>query len=78
METRHQGKALMTALCLFIGIIVIVQLWLLSAAVDALLSGNTTVLVPATLASLALFAVNFGLLMYGVSFDRRIGGGSRG
>jgi hypothetical protein len=78
METRRQGKALMTALCLFIGIVVIVQLWLLSAAVDALLSGNTTVLVPATLASLALLAVNFGLLMYGVTFDRRIRGGSRG
>jgi hypothetical protein len=72
METRQQGRALMTALCLFIGIVLVVQLWLLSAAVDALLSGDDSVLLPATLASFALLAVNGGLLAYGVSFDRRI------
>jgi len=72
METRQQGRALMTALCLFIGIVLIVQLWLLSAAVDALLSDDRAVLVPAALASLALLAVNAGLLAYGIAFDRRL------
>lgn len=72
METRRQGRALMTALCLFIGIVLIVQLWLLSAAVDALLAGDDAVLLPATLASFALLGVNAGLLAYGISFDRRI------
>ncbi len=78
METRRQGRALMTALCLFIGIVLIVQLWLLSAAVDALLAGDDAVLVPATLASFALLAVNAGLLAYGISFDRRIARVPRG
>ncbi|HEX8953946.1 MAG TPA: DUF6755 family protein [Polyangia bacterium] len=72
METRQQGRALMSALCLFIGIVLVVQLWLLSAAVDAFLSGDAAVLVPATIASVALLAVNGGLLAYGISFDRRI------
>ena len=72
METRRQGRALLTALCLFIGIVLVVQLWLLSAAVDALLGGDDAVLVPATLASLALVAVNAGLLAYGLAFDRRV------
>ncbi|MGZ3405277.1 MAG: DUF6755 family protein [Polyangia bacterium] len=72
METRLQGRALMSALCLFIGIVVVVQLWLLSAAVDALLGGETAVLTPAAIASAALLLVNGGLLWYGVSFDRRL------
>ena len=78
METRQQGRALMTALSLFIGIVLIVQLWLLSAAVDALLSGDDAVLLPATIASVALLAVNAGLLAYGISFDRRIARRPRG
>lgn len=78
METRQQGRALMSALCLFIGIVLVVQLWLLSAAVDALLSGDNGVLLPATLASFALLGVNGGLLAYGVSFDRRISRVPRG
>ena len=72
METRRQGRALMSALCLFIGIVVVVQLWLLSAAVDALLGGHTTVLIPAAIASAALLVVNAGLLGYGLAFDRRV------
>ena len=72
METRPQGRALMSALCLFIGIVVVVQLWLLSAAVDALLGGHTAVLTPAAIASFALLLANVGLLTYGISFDRRI------
>jgi hypothetical protein len=78
METRTQGGALMAALCLFIGIVVVIQLWLLSAAVDALLGGNQAVLWPAALASLFLLAVNVGLLLFAVSYDRRLARVPRG
>lgn len=78
METRTQGGPLMSALCLFIGIVVVIQLWLLSAAVDALLGGDLGVLWPAALASLFLLAVNVGLLVYAFSYDRRLRRVSRG
>ncbi len=78
METRTQGGALMAALCLFIGLVVVIQLWLLSAAVDAMLGGNRAVLWPATLASLALFGVNGGLLLLALRYDRRLRRVARG
>ncbi len=78
METRTQGGALMAALCLFIGLVVVIQLWLLSAAVDAMLGGNRAVLWPATLASLALFVVNGGLLLLALRYDRRLRRVARG
>jgi hypothetical protein len=68
----------MAALCLFIGIVVVIQLWLLSAAVDALLSGNQAVLWPAALASLFLLLINVGFLLFAVSYDRRVARVSRG
>lgn len=73
METRQQGTSLLTALCLLIGIVVVVQLWLVSAALDALLGGETAILVPAAIASAALAVLNAGLLSYGLAFDRRLG-----
>jgi hypothetical protein len=78
METRTQGGALMAALCLFIGTVLVIQLWLLSAAVDALLGGDDAVLWPAALASLFLLLLNIGLLLFALSYDRRLARASRG
>jgi hypothetical protein len=72
VETRGQGLPLFTGICFLIGTLVIVQLWLLAAALDAARSEMPHVLVPATIASLALFLVNAGLLWYVVDFDRRL------
>ncbi len=72
METRPQGLPLFTGICFLIGTLVIVQLWLLAAALEAALSAMPHVLVPATIASLVLLAVNAGLLKYVVDFDRRL------
>ena len=74
METRQQAFALFTAVSLLIGIIVIIQLWLVGAALDALLAGQTTVLAPAALASAALLAINAGLLVLIARLDRRVTG----
>ncbi|HEY7957519.1 MAG TPA: DUF6755 family protein [Polyangia bacterium] len=72
METRRQGLSLMTALCLLIGTLLVIQLWLVAASLDALYAGDVGVLVPAALVSLGMFAVNGFLLWYGADFDRRL------
>ena len=74
METRRQGLTLITALVLLIGVVVIIQIWLVAAALDALLSGDRAVLLPSALVSAALLGVNGGLLWYVLSFDKRVQG----
>jgi hypothetical protein len=59
----------MTAICAFIAVLLIIQIWLVSAALEALLSNDRAVLLPAALASFALFAINGGLLLHAVRFD---------
>jgi uncharacterized membrane protein YidH (DUF202 family) len=72
MDTPRQGLPLFTAICLLVGTLVVIQLWLLAAAIDALLSGHTNVLIPAALASIVVFLVNGGLLLHALNFDRRV------
>ncbi len=72
METRQQGSTLFSAILVLIATLVVLQLWLLAAALDALLGRQTAVLVPAAIASTALLVMNAGLLWYVVSFDERL------
>ena len=72
METRQQGSTLFSAVLVLIAILVVIQLWLVAAAVDALLSRQMAVLVPTAIASSVLFALSGGLLWYVVSFDARL------
>ena len=72
METRAQALPLFTAICVLIGVLVIVQLWLLAASLESVLAGDTGPATPATIASALLLAANAGLLLYVVSLDRRI------
>ena len=72
METRKQGTTLFTAIAVLIGMLVVIQLWLVAAALEALLSGNRGALLPAAIASVVLLLVNAGLLLYIVRFDERI------
>ena len=72
METRQQGSTLFSAILVLIATLVVLQLWLLAAALDALLGRQTGVLVPAAIASTALLVMNAGLLWYVVSFDERL------
>lgn len=59
----------MTAICAFIAVMLIIQVWLVSAALEALLSNQREVLLPAAVASLVLFVINGGLLLHAVRFD---------
>jgi hypothetical protein len=72
METRQQGSTLFSAVLVLIAILVVIQLWLVAAAVDALMSRQMVVLVPTAIASGVLFALSGGLLWYVVSFDARL------
>ncbi len=81
METRGQGLPLFTGICFLIGTLLVIQLWLLAAALEAARSGMPHFLWPATAASLVLFLLNAGLLWYVLDFDRRLrrqGGGRDG
>ena len=72
METRQQGSTLFSAVLVLIALLVVIQLWLVAAALEALFSRQFVVLVPTAIASGMLFALSGGLLWYVVSFDARL------
>jgi len=72
METQRQGLALMTAICVFMGTLLIAQLWLLAAALDAYRRHDFSPLWGAAVVSVILLALNGGLLLYVLDFDRRL------
>ena len=62
--TREQRATVVYGMLSFVVIIVILQLWLLTATMNAFLGGDGRVVWPAAAASLACFALNAGLLWY--------------
>jgi hypothetical protein len=70
--TRRQGVPLFTAIGALIFTLVVIQLWLVSAALDALLAGERSVLWPAAAASGAIALANGGLVLYALGYDRRL------
>ncbi|HEX6439554.1 MAG TPA: DUF6755 family protein [Candidatus Binatia bacterium] len=67
---RHQKKTILSGVLCFVMILVILQLWLLTASMNAYLGGDESVLVPAALASIACLGLNLGLLWYVYALDR--------
>ena len=61
---RSQLMTIVNGILLFVVLIVILQLWLLTATMNAYLGGDTATAVPAALASLVCLALNVGLLRY--------------
>jgi uncharacterized protein DUF6755 len=72
VETRQQGSTLFSAVLVLIATVVVIQLWLISTAVDALLGRQKDLLLPTTIGSCALFLISAGLVWYVISFDRRL------
>jgi hypothetical protein len=72
VQQREQGLTLFTAILWLVGVLVIIQLWLVAGALDALLAGARGVLVPAAVASCLLFLANGGLLLFVLRLDRLI------
>ena len=61
---RSQRMTITNGILVFVVLIVILQLWLLTATMNAYLGGDTAIVVPALLASLACLGLNAGLLVY--------------
>ncbi len=70
MSLRRQGTTLFAAMLAFVGAAVVLQLWLLTLSVEALLSGSYKTLIPAAAGSTVLLVINAGLLRYVFRFDR--------
>ncbi len=60
----HQRKTIVSGILTLVLILAILQLWLLSATMNAYLAGDDSVLIPAALASAACLLLNAGLLRY--------------
>ena len=66
---RAQRMPIVNAMLAFVVLIVILQLWLLTATMNAYLGGDTSTVVPAACGSLACLGLNAGLLWYLVGLD---------
>lgn len=67
--SRSQRTTIVSGILCFVGLITILQLWLLVASMNAFLGGDDGVLLPATLVSLGCLGLNFGLLYYTYELD---------
>ena len=67
---RSQRMTIILGILSIIVLIVILQLWLLTATMNAYLGGDTTILWPAALASLICLGLNAGLLWYLYGLER--------
>lgn len=70
MSSKTQGTTLFAAILVLIASAVVLQLWLLTVSMEALLSGEYKTLIPAAAGSTLLLAINAGLLRYVLRFDR--------
>ena len=62
--TREQRTTVVSGVLCIVLILVVLQLWLLSATMNAYLGGDDSVVWPALGASLGCLALNLGLLRY--------------
>ena len=62
--SRDQRTVIVYGMLVFVLILVILQLWLLTATMNAWLGGDDSVVWPAAAVSAAVFALNAGLLAY--------------
>lgn len=62
--TREQRTGITYGILCFVLILVILQLWLLTATMNAYLGGDDSVIWPAAATSVACLLLNLGLLRY--------------
>ena len=61
---RSQRMTIVNGALVFVIVLVVLQLWLLTATMNAYLGGDMTTALPAALASLACLGVNVWVLSY--------------
>ena len=69
--SRQQKTTIIFGILSIVLIMVVLQLWLLTATMNAYLAGQEKVIVPAAIASIVCFALNVGLLSYIYKMERR-------
>jgi len=69
-QTRNQRLSIIYGILSVVVILVVMQLWLLTATMNAFLGGNHNIVWPAALASVTCLGLNVGLLRYLVQLDR--------
>jgi hypothetical protein len=62
--TREQRTTVVHGMLAFVVILVLLQLWLLTATMNAYLGGDEAVIWPAAFASVVCLLLNIGLLRY--------------
>jgi Family of unknown function (DUF6755) len=68
--SREQRAVIIYGMLFFVLIVVVLQLWLLTATMNAWLGGDDSIVWPAAAVSAAGFALNAGLLAYLVRVER--------
>lgn len=69
---RRQGTTLFTAILVLVASAVVVQLWLLTVSMEALLAGEKGTILPAAVGSSVLLVINAGLVRYVFRFDSTV------
>ena len=67
--SRDQRLTIVNGMLVFVVIVVILQLWLLTATMNAWLGGDESIVWPAAAASAACLALNVGLYRYLVRME---------
>lgn len=68
--TRQQRTTIVNGMLAFVLMLVVLQLWLLTATMNAYLGGDESVIWPAAAASAGCLLLNAGLLRYLYHLDR--------
>jgi hypothetical protein len=67
---RHQRQTIVSGILSLVMTLVVLQLWLLTATMNAYLGADESILLPAALASAVCLLLNLGLLRYIYRLDR--------
>jgi hypothetical protein len=67
---RSQKMTIVMGILALIGVIVVLQLWLFTATMEAFLGGDDKIVAPAGLASLLCLGLGLGLRRYLKTLDR--------
>lgn len=68
---HSQRMTIASGILVVVAIIVVLQLWLFTATMEAFLGGNNDVAIPTLIASIVCLLLNVGLFHYFRNLDRR-------
>jgi hypothetical protein len=69
--SREQKSTIVFGILTIVLMLVVLQLWLLTATMNAYLAGQERVILPAAIASIVCLGLNGGLLRYIYKMERR-------